>query len=253
MTDRLHTIEAGSRSLPTTVLLHGFGGNAEVWRNVIDAMEGRAHVLAFDLPGHGGSLNYLNFGSPRVAASAVAQEMKLRGIDRFHVVGHSMGGAVAVLVALDGPENVASLTLLAPGGFGAEINADTMHSFATATSRGDMSVCFAMMSGRGADAPETRLSTAAAMRAKPGQIDALALILAKIMRDGRQGQLPLDALAALPIPVQILWGDADAVVPVEQLIAAPGQFKKTILKSAGHMLIDEKPDAVIDAILGPLT
>ncbi len=252
MADRLHCIEAGSSSDPTVVLLHGFGGSADVWSEVIDAVSARAHVIALDLPGHGGSLSYPNFGSPRVAAQAVAQELKLRGIDRFHVAGHSMGGAVACLMALDRPECIASLTLVAPGGFGAEINAALMQQLADAASVDDLRTCYEMMSGRGAAVSLPHLSSAAAMRAQPGQLQALALILSKILRDGVQGQLPLEKLAALSIPVHVLWGDHDPMVPVAQAFSAPEQFKKTILANSGHMLIDEAAGDVIEAFFAQL-
>ncbi|MGL4491116.1 MAG: alpha/beta fold hydrolase [Rhizobiaceae bacterium] len=252
MTDRLHCIKAGSRSSPTVVLLHGFAGSAEVWRGVIEQIKDSAHILAFDLPGHAGSLAFPNFGSPRIAAVAVAQEMKLRGIERYHIAGHSMGGAVASLIALSEPQSVASLTLLAPGGFGKEINFDIMQALASAKSIDELRSCMETMSGQGAAVSETGLSQAAAMRAADGQLDALALVLSKIVRDGFQGELPLDALAALQIPTHVVWGSGDPVVPVNQLTAAPAQFMKTIWPNLGHMLIDEAPDRVADAILQAL-
>ncbi len=252
MSDRLHTIEAGARSLPTVVLLHGFGGNAGVWADLIGQLKSHAHMLAFDLPGHGGSLTYPNFGSPRVAALAVAQEMKLRGIEQFHLVGHSMGGAVASLIALSDAASVASLTLLAPGGFGSQINIEIMQALAMAASIDDLRACFKTMMRQGADVSETGLRRDAAMRAADGQMDALALIFSKITRDGAQGKLPLDELARLPISVRILWGEQDNVVPVGQLADAPDSFIKTTLPNAGHMLIEEAPEAVIEAILAQL-
>jgi pimeloyl-ACP methyl ester carboxylesterase len=252
MADRLFCLEAGSPLMPTVVLLHGFGGCAEVWAGLIASIQYRAHVLAFDLPGHGGSLHYPNFGSPRIAASAVAGELSQRGIDRFHIVGHSMGGAVAVLLALEGQGKVASLTLLAPGGFGPEINADIMRQIASASSVAEVQASFEMMCGRVKDGVQPVFSCAAASRLKTTQRDALGLILSKIMRDGTQGQLPFSQLAALNIPLKLLWGEQDPVVPVSQACAAPQVFDKTILPAVGHMLIEEAPETVLRAILAQL-
>ncbi len=252
MENRLFCIEAGSPSLPTIVLLHGFGGSAEGWTDIISAIQHRAHVLAFDLPGHGGSLDYPNFGSPRVAAAGVADEMAQRGIERFHIVGHSMGGAVAALIALATPEKVASLILLAPGGFGSEINAAIMQRIASASTQEEVQASFEMMCARGAAGAEPVFSRTSASRLTAKQRDALAFILSKIMRDGVQGQLPLEQLAALNIPTHLLWGEQDPVVPVRQLYDAPQEFAKTILPDIGHMLIDEISDAVVCAILAHL-
>jgi pimeloyl-ACP methyl ester carboxylesterase len=252
MTDRLHCVEAGSLTDPTIVLLHGFGGNINVWDDIIPSLKAKAHVIGFDLPGHGGSVNYPNFGSPRVAAQAVGQDMRLRGIRRFHVVGHSMGGAVASLMALGDPQTIASLTLLAPGGFGADINADLMKRLAEAPTLEALTICYRQMSTPGAALSQTSLSRQAAMRQQPSQLGALALILAKIMRDGQQGQLPLETLAALQVPVSLIWGGQDSVVPVAQFASAPEAFAKTLVPDAGHMLISEAQDVVIDLILAQL-
>jgi pimeloyl-ACP methyl ester carboxylesterase len=108
------------------------------------------------------------------------------------------------------------------------------------------------MMGQGADMPETGLRRDAAMRAADGQMAALALILGKITRDGLQGTLPLEDLSMLQIPVHVLWGDQDSVVPVGQLVDAPESFAKTILPDTGHILNDEAPKAVVDAILAHL-
>jgi pimeloyl-ACP methyl ester carboxylesterase len=252
MTNRLHCVEAGSPGRPPVVLLHGFGGNLDVWSQVVDRLKADAHLFAFDLPGHGESLAYPNFGSPRVAAQAVALDMQLRGINRFHVVGHSMGGAVASLMALNQPQTIGSLTLLAPGGFGTEINADLMQRLAEASTLEGLTFCHRKMSAPGAALSRTSLSSDAAMRQQPLQLGALALILAKIVRDGQQGQLPLETLAALPIPIHVLWGEEDSMVPVKQLFNAPDAFTKTMLPNIGHLLISEAEGVVVDAILARL-
>lgn len=252
MADRLYCIEAGLHLLPTVVLLHGFGGCAEAWTHVIVRVQHFAHVLAFDLPGHCGSLTYPNFGSPRVAASAVAHELSQRGIQCFHLVGHSMGGAVASLIALETPEKVESLTLLAPGGFGTEINADFMRQIAGAATPAEVQASFEMMCGPVKEGAQPVFSPASAPRLEPAQQAALGLILAKIMRGGTQGQLPLEQIAALNIPLKLLWGEQDPVVPVGQAYAAPQGFDKIILPAVGHMLIEEAPEAVVSAILAQL-
>lgn len=252
MENRLFCIEAGSHSLPTIVLMHGFGGCASAWAGVIASIQHRAHVLAFDLPGHGESLDYPNFGSPRIAAVAVANELAQRGIERFHIAGHSMGGAVAALIALNSPDNVASLTMLAPGGFGPEINAATMQSIASASTHKEVQASFEMMCAYAAAGTQPLFSSVSDARLTAQQRDALALILSKIMRDGAQGQLPLEQLAALNIPTHLLWGELDPVVPVRHAYAAPQNFDKTILPNIGHMLIEEAQDAVVCAILAQL-
>jgi pimeloyl-ACP methyl ester carboxylesterase len=227
MNDRLHSIEAGHPSRPTVVLLHGFGAVASCWREIITAIEGLTHVLAFDLPGHGGSLNYPNAGSGKVAAQAVIAELDYRSLGKVHLVGHSMGGAIACSVALARPDLVASLTLLSPGGFGPELNVPLLQAFLSLQTIRDL----------------------VAMRGGEGQRDMLEFIVGRMARDGKQGVLPLADLAGLHIPTTLLWGKADRIVPVSQCHAAPIEFNKVILPKAGHMLIEEAPEAVAALIL----
>ena len=110
------------------VLLHGFGGWHGVWTPVAAGLGGR--VLAYDLPGHGRSLDVQGAGPAKFAAGAILADLAARGIDAVHLAGHSMGGAVAVLMAAARPDMVGSLTLLAPGGFGEEIDGPLIRRFA---------------------------------------------------------------------------------------------------------------------------
>ena len=67
-----------------------------------------------------------------LAPASVLAELDQRDHQRIHLIGHSMGGAVASLVTLMDPDRVASLTLLAPGGFGPDVNVDVLHDWAAA-------------------------------------------------------------------------------------------------------------------------
>ncbi len=103
-------------------------------------------VIVYDLPGHGRSVDYPNGGPPKIAARAVIEDLRLRGLTSVHLAGHSMGGAIATLVALGAQDVVASLTLVAPGGMGEEINAPLLRRFAAAQSAGEIAACLRDMS-----------------------------------------------------------------------------------------------------------
>lgn len=232
----------------TLVLLHGFGACHRVWDGVVDALADRADILAYDLPGHGASLDAPDAASPRKAAEAIAADLGARRRARIHLVGHSMGGAVALLTALAMPEHIVSLTLLAPGGIGPEIAAALLRRYALADDAAELGTCLAAMSGPDAKAPAATIEALLAMRRMPGQIDKLGEIAAAITRDGRQGAIPADLLASLRMPAQVLWGTDDPVLPVSQADRLPAGFAVRRLRRAGHMLIEETPDDVIAAI-----
>jgi pimeloyl-ACP methyl ester carboxylesterase len=119
-------IEDGGSARDPVVLIHGVGGWAENWRPVMGplAATGR-RVLALDLPGFGaseppGQVSY--FGPddafyPRFVLSALDE----LGITSAHVIGQSMGGAVAFMVGVTAPGRTRSLVLVAAGGLGADV------------------------------------------------------------------------------------------------------------------------------------
>ncbi len=230
------------------VLLHGFGACHGVWNGIAAELAGTARTLAYDLPGHGASLAYPDAESPRKIAQAIGADMVARDLPRVHLIGHSMGGAVAVLTALAVPERIASLTLLAPGGIGPEIDAALLRRYAQAADAAELAACLAAMSGPGAGTPAATAAALLTMRSLPGQVDRLATIAAAITRDGRQGAIPVDLLASLSMPIRVLWGTQDPVLPVSQASALPAHFAVRRLAGAGHMLIEEAPQAVTEAI-----
>ena len=119
------------------VLLHGFGGSHAAWDATLAAVGDARRTIAFDLPGHAGSLDHPHGGAGKAARSVLAA-LAARGISRAHLVGHSMGGAAAALAALMEPARAASLTLLAPGGFGPEANQMLLRRYASASGEAEI-------------------------------------------------------------------------------------------------------------------
>lgn len=245
--DRLPAIEMGTGGGAPVVFLHGFGGAAAVWQDVQSAIAKDRATIAFDLPGHAGAKEYPGFGPPKLAARAVAAELQARGIGQAHLVGHSMGGAVAAIVGLLAPERVASLVLLAPGGFGPEIDAATLRGFMDAAEPGGIAEAYARMGAPGWKPGPPVVERMLAVRAMQ-DCAAIAAMFDAMFSEGRQGMLPLDAIATKGFPVALVWGDEDRVTPFPQSRNAPAAFTLQRLEGVGHMLMDEAPDKTIAAI-----
>jgi pyruvate dehydrogenase E2 component (dihydrolipoamide acetyltransferase) len=98
---------------PAVILLHGLGGFAESWRHNIAPLAARATVYAIDLPGFGRSAKPRTLYRLSYFARAVHGFMEAMGIPQASLVGHSLGGAVAVTYALTHPTRVERLALLA--------------------------------------------------------------------------------------------------------------------------------------------
>lgn len=229
-------------------LLHGFGSSHAAWNGLVPALSNLAQTIAYDLPGHGRSLDAAGAGQAKAAARLILEDLAADGFEKVHVVGHSMGGAVAVLMALAAPDRVASLTLLAPGGFGETINGPLLRRFAAARGARELEACLSAMSAPDTQPPVPDLQPQLTMRAGAGQMEKLGQIVDMIARDDRQGVIPRERLASLSMPVTLLWGMEDPVLPFAQTSHAPPHFELRAAPRAGHMLIEEVPVAVIDAI-----
>ncbi|NBB51241.1 alpha/beta fold hydrolase [Rhizobium sp. CRIBSB] len=234
------------------VLLHGFGGIGALWAPVIDQLDADQPLIIYDLPGHGRSLHADGVGHAGVMAKAILTDLERRGVSSFHLCGHSMGGAVASLVALKAASSVHSLTLLAPGGFGFEIDHQALRRYAAAEKHGDLATALAAMMAPGHVVDRFCLERLAAARQEPGAVDRLLAILASFLVecDARTGQgtLPLRSFDGLGIPTRLLWGTADPILPVAQASKIWPGAVVTLIKGAGHMLIDEAPDEVVAAL-----
>lgn len=236
----------------TIVLLHGFGGSHGVWAEIGSHLAADARIIAYDLPGHGASLEVEGARSPRRIAETVLGDIIERDLGRIHLVGHSMGGAVATLMALSAPERIASLTLLAPGGYGKQIDAALLRRFAKASRGDEIRACLAAMSGPGHIVSNQAVADCVTMRARPGQMEKLTEIVMAITRGGRQGAIPAELVAGLAMPVAVVWGVLDTVLPVSQADDLPAHFDLHLVPVAGHMLIDEAPGLIVELLRGIL-
>lgn len=246
-------VRHGSSAKNPLVLLHGFGGIGSGWAPVVARLDPDLPLVVYDLPGHGGSLDADGIGHAGVMAKAILADLVARGIAEFHLCGHSLGGAVASLIALKAQGGVRSLTLLAPGGFGFDINHEALRHYAVADRQSDLATALAAMMAPGHEVDRSGLDRLAAARQAPGAVDRLLAILASFLveRGGRTGQgtLPLASFDGFGVQTRLLWGAMDPVLPVEQASAIwPGAVLQ-LVEGAGHMLMDEAPEAVAAAIM----
>lgn len=109
--------EFGNPDDPTIVLVHGFLGSSYDYRYLTDLLSENYHVIALDLIGFGASDKPDDFEYTRENhATMIHQFIELKGIERFHLGGHSMGGGIAIYYAHLFPEKLDSLLLFASAG-----------------------------------------------------------------------------------------------------------------------------------------
>ncbi|WP_181701459.1 alpha/beta fold hydrolase [Chthonobacter albigriseus] len=236
MTDILpYTTRGEADGRPPIVLLHGFAGDALGWTNVQLALARRRRSIAFDLPGHGRAFDWPEAGHAGVAAKAVTESLDGLGLPRIHLVGHSMGGAVASLIALRTPQRLASLTLVAPGGFGTEINHRILRRFAVARSEAEIAPLLEQFFGFEHAPPRRMAAQIAADRQTPGKVELLAAIAEAILDGPKQRTVDRRALGDLDIPVKVIWGTQDRILPTRQAHGLPGLIATHVFDGVGHM------------------
>ena len=232
---------------PPLVLLHGFGGDHTGWFTVLPRI--KAASLAYDLPGHGLSLRAPGAGKAGAMAKGLIADLDRRGIDRFHLAGHSMGGAVATLAAMRAPERVLSLALLAPGGFGSDIAYGVLERWAAADSRPAIAKALRAMTAPGHETGAFEIGRVEANRRRPGQVAELKRIVTGLVDDrGKQGTIPREHLAGLSPPTTLVWGDSDPVLSPRHADGLDDAMRVLRLPGAGHMLMEESARDVARAI-----
>ena len=107
---------------PVLLLIHGMAGALDTWRSVIDPLAQDATVLAVDLPGHGSSSPGGGDYSLGSLAACLRDVLMALGHDRVTLVGHSLGGGIAMQFSYQFPEMTERLVLVSSGGLGLEVN-----------------------------------------------------------------------------------------------------------------------------------
>jgi pyruvate dehydrogenase E2 component (dihydrolipoamide acetyltransferase) len=231
------------------LLVHGYGGDRNSWLFVQQPLAARHRVYALDLPGHGTSAKDVGDGSVATLAGAVLGVLDAIGAERAHLVGHSLGGAAAIAAAARDPGRIASLTLIAPAGFGQEINADYLRGFAGAQTRRELKPVVGQLFADEGLVTRQLVEDLLAYKRLDG-VEAALRTLAGTLLDGDTQRI--DSAAAMAaigdaVPVTVVWGNADRIMPAAQAGSVPGAACH-LLEGAGHMAHMERPAQVQAAV-----
>ena len=185
---RLRYLEMGAGEGPPVVFIHGFGGDLYSWQFNQEALAEGHVTYALDLPGHGGSTKDLGSGHVHVGAlaAAVIDFMDAKAIAEAHLVGHSLGGAVALDLALNHPERVASATLVCSAALGPEINMAYIDGFMQAKRRKQLQPVLEMLVADPATVSRDMIEEVLKYKRLDGVEAALDRIAGTIFAGGRQ-------------------------------------------------------------------
>jgi pimeloyl-ACP methyl ester carboxylesterase len=253
---------------PPLLLLHAVEESASDWRWVLPELSRNYRVYALDLPGIGDS------AKPQTADYTaafferfVATYLDTLGIERAAVVGNSLGGLIALRLALSDPARVTALGLISSAGLGREVSPALVS--ATLPVYGELAVSWGKTPLGGAQRAWGRVPLVFANPARvppewiaeqyrlsqlPGYLEAnVAALRAQLHPFLGQREVLLHQLPHLQIPTLVIWGTLDRVIPCYQAREAIARLKHgqlELIPGCGHLPQVERPDRFL-AALGP--
>jgi pimeloyl-ACP methyl ester carboxylesterase len=249
---------------PPLLLVHGIGDNSSSWRPLMPALAERFTVIAPDLLGHGNSAKPRADYSVGGFANGMRDLLTVLDIDRVTIVGHSLGGGVAAQFAYQYPERCERLVLVSTGGVGRNVNAmlrlstmpgaELFMPFARlplARAYSTLALELLRRSGHdlGVDADELHRVLAELPDVEARMAFSRTLRAAVDWR----GQIitMLDRFYLNDLPVQLVWGSRDAIIPVGHAhkahSAMPGS-RLEIFDGAGHFPHLHDPDRFVQVL-----
>lgn len=252
--DRIRYRVEGPDGAPTLILLHGFTDSLHGWDRLTAELDDDFRIIRPDLPGHGlsganGAGDYSNEALAKFVGTFIRETTDSPPI----VIGNSLGGLAAWRLAVEDPDAIASLVLIAPGG--------VPHNGVTET---PLKVP-AMLQFYLNKAPEAGVRMALqSMYGDPERLDEADIVrFGALMRQPGNGEAfiaraaqftlpdPADDLTRISTPTLIIWGEADSVLPpahADIFDAAIAGSRLLRLPGVGHMPQAEVPEDVARAI-----
>jgi pimeloyl-ACP methyl ester carboxylesterase len=238
-------IEFGRGGTPL-LFLHGIGGNAENFRPQVEAFGARRRTLAWDMPGYGRSPPSLELTFDGLAGTLLRLLDEAR-IERIHLVGHSLGGFIALEVAARHPDRLASLVLYSTTAAFGRPDGDWQKEFVATrlapleAGRSMAEIATALVDGLVSPraTPEARAIAIGSMSRVPAASYRAALYL--VMGFDRR-----DALPSIAMPTLLIAGAEDRTAPAAVMARMaekiPGA-ELAVLDGVGHLAHLERPDA----------
>ena len=229
---------------PDALLLHGFGSDRMSWLANQSAIGAAASLYALDLPGHGASGMDVGDGGMETLAQRVATLLDRQGLRNLHLIGHSLGGGIAVILAAARPDLVASLVLIAPAGLGLAVDPKFLSAFPDLSAPDETEALLRRLVVRPRLIGKPLIALALEQLAKPGARQALRHI-ARGIEDGSEALATATAhVAASNLPRLVIWGEDDAINPVSEAKLAAFGGDTRLVPGAAHLPHIENPRLV---------
>jgi pimeloyl-ACP methyl ester carboxylesterase len=241
----VHYLEGGQGR--PVIFLHGLGGTSESWRAAATTLASGMRVFVPDQIGFGASDKPFLDYSIVTLVDFLAEFMDAAGLEKASLVGHSMGGRVASLFALEHPERVERLVLVDGAGYKPNYDPEVLRALEfnnLAEARHLLTLLYYDDGTRATDAAARRLFTER-MRSGSGYT------LGRLLESYRRGEGFADDLSPIGAPTLIVWGKEDEITAASTARAAQKQIKGSklvLLERCGHIPMVEAPDELLAAL-----
>ncbi len=243
----LHAVwlrQGNDTGLAPLVLIHGFGSDLNSWRPMLAGTTLDSAILAIDLPGHGESTRDIPADIDSIAA-LVEQTIAAHHTGPVVVAAHSFGAAIAAKVAARGNLDIRALTLIAPAGLGPEINGAFLQGFVRARAEPSLLAWMKLLVQDESLLTRSFVKATLAQSQDEGLRNAQKLVADRFFADGTQIFDIRRSLAGLIIPVRVIFGAADRIIPAAHASGLPGEIAVHVFAGTGHMPQLEQREKVV--------
>ena len=241
----LRTLQSGQGA--PVIFIHGFGADLSAWRPLVGRFNLGVPMMALDLPGHGASTGHSVTSFDDIVAIVGDALRSLPG--GVHLVGHSVGAAVAMALTARGDLDVRSLTLLSPAGLGPSVDGAFVEGFLAAQTEAALAAWMRRLVHDPAMLAPVLVRATQAARADTGLVSAQRKVARALFEGGTQLFSTAAALRSYPGPCTVIVGRDDAIMSAAEIAAAiPPQAALHRLPGVGHLPQIEAADRVVTLI-----
>ena len=228
----LKSLQAGTGT--PVVFLHGFGAELAAWLPLVARIAVQNPMIGVDLAGHGAAAARAVTGFDALVDD-MAQRLSDAGITSAHLVGHSLGAAVAVALADRGDLDIRSLTLIAPAGLGPRINGDFVAGFVGARTEAALRRWMLNLVHAPDRLGDAMVRAAFAARTEPARSGSLAALAATLFEGNTQLFSVTPALRRLSCTIRVIFGLQDAIFRSTDADGLPGTVAVHRVEGVGHL------------------
>ena len=260
--ERVAYLDEGSGEV--IVLLHGIAGSSQTWRSVMRPLSRKFRVVAPDLLGHGNSAKPRSDYSLGALSVLVRDLLDELGITRATIVGHSLGGGIAMQFMYQHPDYARRLILIGSGGLGPDVGltlrlaslpgAELVLPVIAArrvASAGDRVLSWLRKAGVESARGEELWRHYSSLSDGPTRQAFLRTLRAVVDHRGQAVSALSRLNSRTDFPVMAIWGDRDAMIPVQHAYAAQAirpDVRLEVLTDVGHFPHAERPAEVAELI-----